>query len=340
MPSRSELKRLLISLLPVGSEQLYNCDETAYIGGTLSALAGALKDTTTDRFEQLRLEVNPATMVEEIPDWESACGLSNTLLAKFGTEAQRRGAVWSVLREHGSFSLEDIRAAVQPYLQYADPSQIQIVETDRAALRSQHTYRNTTPLVVGTNTVEGTVIRVMDDPKVSSAGAIVRFNFTGVLDEVQFFLGSPTGPPFSKAWESGFLGIGAVTGENYTLFAREMAGAPINGEWVLYVRTGSTGATINSWSIFVEGIGVNFDNASPPRRIGEGLGAVIYEFVVVADPALLGAGYDLEGAYKAIQKMKPAHTRGNIVLKNVVMGGGLCAIPDEPETIPDRCLPC
>ena len=88
-----------------------------------------------------------------------------------------------------------------------------------------------------------------------------------------------------------------------------------------------------------QGLGVNYDAATPPNRIGEGLGAALFEFLVIADPALLGTGYDIEGAFKAIQRVKPAHVLGSIVVKNTVMGGGLLAIPDEPTTLPSRSIP-
>lgn len=337
MRTRADIKALLISLLPAGSEQLYALENTDNIGGTLYALAGALKDTATDRVEALRREVNPATIVEKIPDWEQACGLSNTALAKFGTPLQRRNAVLSVLREHGSFNLDDIRAAVQPYFLYADPSQIQIVETYQPYLAALHTYANPTPLVLGPSATGSRLVKVLDDPRVSPAGAQVLIGLSGVLDEIGFVLTAPDGR--AKVFAPGYLGRGTVAVVAYILYAAEMVGAAIRGTWTLAMTTGpSAGATLTNWSLYVEGLGVNFDNASPPNRIGEGLGAAMFQFGVVADPALLGAGYDLEGAYRAVQKVKPAHTIGVILSKNVL--GGICPIPDDPPTIPDRVIAC
>lgn len=336
---QQEIRRLLISLLPAGSEDLYDLETSAYIGRLATALAGALKETVSDRLDQLRLEVNPSTVEESIPDWESAGGLAHTILATFGTDEQRRNAILSLLREHGSFSLDDIRAAVQPYFLYADPSQIEIVEPDRAAQQAAHTYSYASPMTATfpLNSASSSV-SVADDPRVSPAGAIVNINFTGDLGEVRFRLTAPDG--YVKLWLPGWLGSGAVVAETYTLFAPEMAGRRILGNWTLTVTAGATvNATVNSWSVFVEGLGVNYDGATPPNRIGEGLGAALFEFLVVADPALLGTGYDIEGAYATIQKIKPAHVLGNVVVKNTVMGGGLLAIPDEPTTLPDRSIP-
>lgn len=328
MPSRGDLKTLLVSLFPAGSEQLYDLDNGANIGGILYSLAGALKDTATDRVDELRLQVNPSTMVDP-SGWEQACGLSNTVLAKFGTTEQRRNAVLSVLREHSSFSLDDIRAAVQPYFLYADPSQIEIVETDRAALTALHTYVGST-LSVGANASGSASITIPDDGFIY-AGDNVLITVTGYLDEVTFSLNTIAGGLWS--WPRGYLGTGSVTAQAFTLRTGPYFTFLSPQPCTLTVTTGPSGGATVQWSVFVEMLG-------RPSSLftWQGLGAAMFEFGVVADPALLGAGYDLDGAYRAIQKVKPAHTIGNLIFKNVM--GGLCPIPDDPPTIPDRVIPC
>lgn len=335
--SRDDAKQMLVALLPPGSEQLYALRNTDYIGGTFYGLAKTIKEYGTDRVDQLRLEVNPSTIVEKIPDWEEACGLVNTPIARFGTIAQRRNAILGVLREHSSFSLADVRAAVQPFLLYANPEDIEILETDRVLLQAAHTYTNSTPLVVPPLTLAESTITVLDDPRVSPAGAIANIDYTGDFSDSQFSLVGPSGGFAIKTWYPGDFGTGPVVNGIRTLFAREMAGFPIRGNWKISCNSVS-GGTLNSWSLFVEGLGVNFDTAIPPNRIGQGLGSAIYEFVVIVDMTKVGTGYDLGGLYKAIQKVKPAHVLGNYVVKNTI--AGLCAIPDEPETIPDRSIPC
>lgn len=336
--TQAELKQLLVSLLPAGSEDLYDLDNSANLGRTLNALAGTLKEVVADRVDQLKLEVNPSTIVEDVPDWEDACGLSATDLARFGTLEQRRNAVLSVLREHGSFSIPDLQAGLAPYLLYTDPSAIEIIETDRAALRTAHTYSDSTPLVVGALSTASRRLNVLDDPRVSPAGAQVSINLTGNLAELRFTLTAPDGT--QRLWPVRFLGDGAVTGQIYTLYAPELAGVAIRGNWTLSLTTGASGATLNSWSLFVEGLGVNLTGPPPypPGRNGEGLGAAMFQFLVMVDPTLLGTGYDLGGAYRAIQRLKPAHVLGNYGLKSQY--GDNCAIPDDPQTLPDRCLPC
>ena len=57
--TQADAKRLLISLLPAGSEDLYALDNTDFIGGVLYSLAGVVKDYGTDRMEALVSELNP-----------------------------------------------------------------------------------------------------------------------------------------------------------------------------------------------------------------------------------------------------------------------------------------
>lgn len=331
--SREEAKALLISLLPPGSEQLYELANTAVIGGTLYGLAGALKDVLLDRVEQLHLELNPSTMVEKIPDWESACGLTNTPIAKFGTVDQRRNAVLAVLRTSGSFSYDDIRAIVQPYFLYADPNQIQIVETDRAALRTMHTYSYTTPETIppGSSRVYGVV--VSDDPRVSPAGAHLGITLTGYVGDVFLTLTGPDGTQVT--WAGGTLPPSSVTAQAFDLGAPAFAGKALRGTWTLRVQTISAPLTMTRWSVFVEGIGVNFDTAVPPHRIGEGLGAAMFEFLVVADPGLLGTGYDLQAAQRSLSRWKPAHTNGTVMMSTMLS----YAIPDTASATPDAGIP-
>lgn len=334
--SRDEAKQLLVSLLPAGSDQLYDLANTAVIGGTLYGLAGALKQVLLDRIEQLHLELNPSTMTEKIPDWESACGLTNTPIARFGTLDQRRNAVLAVLRTSGSFSYDDIRAIVQPYFLYQDPSQIVILETSRAALRTAHTYSYTTPESIPAASSRLYGVIVPDSPRVSPAGAHLLCNLTGYVGDVAMVLGAPDGTLVS--FPAGTLPPLTVTAQGYDLCAPGFAGKAIKGTWTLGVRTASAPLTLNSWAVFVEGLGVIYDTAMPPNRIGQGLGAPMFEFAVFADPALLGTGYDLVGAQRSITRWKPAHTQGFIATANPM--GGICAIPDTTSAIPDIAFAC
>ena len=65
MRSQAQIKQTLIDLLPPGAEDLYALGNQDGIGGTLNALAGAPKETLSDRIDQLRAEVNPSTELDE-----------------------------------------------------------------------------------------------------------------------------------------------------------------------------------------------------------------------------------------------------------------------------------
>ncbi|MFO0578707.1 MAG: putative phage tail protein [Polyangia bacterium] len=338
-PSRDEVRRLLISLLPAGSEELYDLSRSAYIGGSLDALAGALQQTLTDRIEVLRQEVNPATMAEQLPQWEQACGLAYSPVALFGTLQQRRDAVLAVLRTSGSFSLDDIRAIIEPYFRYASSADIEILETPRASLTAAHTYVGTGPVTVPIFAPGRISVTVLDDPAVSPAGATAFVLLTtNRADRMVFSLQGPDG--FLVVFPSGWLSAVpyAVTNVLFTLYAPSFAGKKIQGTWTLSFSNLADSATVTSWALFVEGIGVNYDRASPPNRIGEGLGASIFEFAVVADPAKLGDGFDLEGAQRALSHWKPAHTFGTVVQISPVTSA-VGAIPDTVNAIPDRAVP-
>jgi hypothetical protein len=180
--TQAELKRLLISLLPEGSADLYALENTDIIGGQLNALAGTLKDTLADRFDAAVRNLNPATADENIPTWEAATGLSNSKTALYGTSAQRRNAYLAVLRMRGAFALDDIRAILQPYFLYADASQIEILEADRGAQRTAHTYAG---VAIGPAPLVSDNVIVSDDPRVSPAGVILQFEITTTrLDSV------------------------------------------------------------------------------------------------------------------------------------------------------------
>ena len=342
-PSREDVKALLVSLLPAGSDQLYDLSESAYIGGTFSGLAGALKDTLYDRIAVLRDEVNPSTVAELIPEWEQACGLAYTPIALYGTTEQRRNAVLAALRmSGGSFSLDEIRSIVQPYFLYADPSQIVILEADRLALRNAHTYLN----FFGTRTAgagfkwEGFPIDVLDGPRISAAGATVTITVTtNRLEGVEISLISPSGAKVT--WPAGWLARDptAVTLEAYRFFAPQLAGLPIKGEWNLGFVNYLDSVSLHGWGVFVEGTGVSYGGGTPPARLGEGLGAGIYNFAVVADPAKLGVGYDLVGAQRALSRWKPAHVNGRVV-SILPMTSTICATPDTTTATPGLAIPC
>ncbi len=334
--TQEEVKRLLISLLPEGSEDLYALGNGDVIGGILNSLGGSLKDTITDRYDALVRNLNPSTMDEATPDWEAATGLSNAPIAIYGTANQRKQAVLAALRTRGAFSLDDIRAILQPYFLYVDSSQIPLIEPDRAALKTAHTYAGSalgpSPLCRGS-------VTVLDDPRVSPAGAIANFTITTArLDAVIVTLQAPDGrfgqrPEFYLDTEQT-----TVTAQTYRVCFPELRGAAIKGAWTLeLVSAAGVNITVSAWSVYVEGLGFSYAG-TPPVPVSQGLGAAMFDFVAVADPTKLGTGYDLDGAQRSLTRWKPAHTQGGIT--QLSAAGTVCAIPDTTNAIPDNAVPC
>jgi len=58
----------------------------------------------------------------------------------FGTLEARRRAVISRLREYGPPTIPMIQSVLAPLFDYSDPADVVVLECDRAALRTAHTY--------------------------------------------------------------------------------------------------------------------------------------------------------------------------------------------------------
>jgi hypothetical protein len=332
----AESIRRIKELFPSGSQDLYDWDTTkAWFFGFFNGLGAIAKEAVIDPVEALPAELCPATTTNLATEWEDALGLANTKTAQSGTIEQKRAGILSFLRMSGTFALDDIRAIVQPYFLYADPSQIQIIETDRAALETANTVAG---VALGPAAVVSGSVTILDDPRVSPAGAILNFSLTTTrLDLVTVILTGPDGtvgirsaPFLSQDPES-------ITGVTFRVNFPEFASKQINGTWSVQISTPTVNVTIPSWSLFVEGLGMNFVGA-PPVPNGEGLGAPVFEFLVVAEEDKLGTGYDLQEAQRSITRWKPAHTLGGIGF--IPSGGTLCAIPDTLGAIPDLAVPC
>jgi hypothetical protein len=331
-----EATSILLQGLPPGVEDAWDFKAGPLISRLMHGAGRAHRLTCLEFIEQLRTETNPLTMVLDVDRWEAAFGLSQTWAAQQGTPQQRQAQVLSAWRRSAVATFNNIRAIVQPYFNYTDPSQIQIVETDRDQLTRAHTYPMTTtptgiPVAISPNSVS---VTVLDGPACSDAGAQVFLNLDGHLGEIEFTLWGPAGPPNQTVhFRAGYFGSGVVSGFDLRLDVPEFAWQPIGGLWQLFFLShGPDAGTLNSASLFVEGEGRNADDS-------EGLGAAIFEWAVVFDPALVapGAAADLKGALAALRAIAPAHTLVNLVLK----GGGLfgAAIPDTSSAIPDEGIP-
>lgn len=330
MTTLAEVRQALLAAFPEGFRDYIDTDEPGNVGKFITGAAQAWKAAGFDQVDRMYLEISPLACIEKVPDWEGACGLSETPIAQFGTIDQRRAAYLAKLRESGTSSIPDIQTAVQPFLMYQDQSQIQVLEADRIALQTAHTYTMGALVLGASSTGLQNFTPVLDDPRVGAAGAIVTLQLTANLDEFRFSIEGPDGT--TATFGPNYLGDGSIVGGDFTVRSKLFVGKRIKGTWSLRIQTGpSAGATLHNATLFVEGLGRNPDGS-------EGLEANIHEFVVFADPALLGTGYDIEGANRTVQRIKPAHTRGAVTLGSAA--GDACAIPDTVSAIPDRAIPC
>src|SRR5512146_2647759 len=102
--SLTEVRSLLLQLWPPG--RLYDWStRTSNVSRFLDALAEAIKTFGYDLVDRLRRELNPATTVEKLVDWEEALGLLGSYTARNGSIAQRQAAVVGKLREFGALTV-------------------------------------------------------------------------------------------------------------------------------------------------------------------------------------------------------------------------------------------
>ena len=309
-PAERDAFDLILSLWPPGAwHELYDVDNPrADIRLFFGVVAQALAGSATTPLANLRVEVNPATAVERLPDWEAALGLPATRRPP-DTTAGRQAAVVSKLREFGSYSLPEIRAIVGPLLGYADPTVLLVVETNRAALRALHPYAGTGAVHVtaATSPVAQAAI-VADDGVVSVGGVRVRLNgfavAGGALDgSVSVRLDGPDGT--LKVWTQPELQASASP---LTLRTTAFNGKPIIGTWTLRIFTGVNDIDATSWDLFVEG--ARLDSSR-----NDGRGAEVFYFGCYADATLEGAAApsDRDAARRVLQRIRPAHTRSTVL---------------------------
>lgn len=345
-PTVAEVRGWLLSLLPPGAERIYSLAEgDGGIGDYFGAMAAAVKARGTDLVATLRREINPATADGKLPDWEAATGLSQSRISQGGTVAQRQAQLVSKLRESGASFLDNIRAAVNPYFDYVDWHDIQIIECDRSALTAIHTYAFPTGTIPALGTYNGNAT-VFDQEVTSHGGAHVWVNITHpAIQGLRVDLTPPSLAVTYTLADTGDLGTGNAVDQQFELWCAECEGQSVAGNWLLSIIDSSNNAgSVNVGGgpptrlseIFVEGVG---REPVPPFGDVQGLGAQQFEFAVVFDPALSNiTAPDLMGARAAVKRIQPAHTVGYVV--QVMSGGSLCSIVDDASALVNGCLAC
>lgn len=82
-----DIRSLLLQLWPPG--RLYDWSTpTSNVSRFLDALAESIKKFGYDVVDRLRRELNPATAVDKLPDWENALAVASSYTARNGTVAQ------------------------------------------------------------------------------------------------------------------------------------------------------------------------------------------------------------------------------------------------------------
>lgn len=322
--TRDDVRENVVGLLPPGARDLYDLGTSSSIVYNLfDAVAACLKQYGFDYVDLLRLEINPATCFQKLPDWERVFGM-----AARGTVLQRINAVISRLRESGASTRPLIRAIVGPLLGYVDPSALEIIECSRSALDALTAYFWPTGAIPGAGDYNE-VVAVGDAANVSQAGVRMELYITHAdVSQLLFALTAPTGE--QKQWS---LPPGAAAGDLFVLRSPFHAGVPITGNWNLIISNSGAGGTVDGGSLIrVDGIGRD-------ARGIDALGAEIFKYAVLSDPALEGVNGnapDFVAARAAIARLNPSHCQGYLV--RAMDGGGNYAIVDDPNCIVDMCI--
>jgi len=325
-----DVRQVLMDLFPPGAGNLYDFDPGGDAYNLIAAIADGLKLYGYDLADILRTEIDPATAVNNLARWEAVLGLGQSWITRFGTVPQRQAQIVARLRESGSFSRENIKAILGPILGYADPSQLEIVECDRAQLTIAHEYDVPSAAIPGPGSYLQN-ITVRDQAEVSAAGAQVTMVITHATPaDLEVVLQTPNAVAETL---SAPFGTAALVGATRVLYFRTLAGEDCGGTWQLAVNnSGGNAGTVDAGGVlFVEGIGYDGGN--------EGLGRAIFQWAVLVDPTLAGVTHpaDYPTARQVLERIKPAHTQVWLVLKNDA--GGDAGIWGNPTNSTwDGCL--
>lgn len=328
-----ELREEIIGAMPPDVTDVIDFDEGDIPGDLVTAEAQLFLVRGIEDVEALRREAMPLTVLEDLPEWEAVTGNTESEITRNGTPEERRAQLISRLRERGATTVAMVRAVMQPFLRYADPTQIIVREVSRNDLRAKHTR-----LWTGLQTFPPQAVitwKVRDDARVSRAGAQVDLLInTTDLARITATLRAPDATPVVLT----NIGRGPRSGlePNVRLYFKAHAGNVIYGTWQLTLDSSNIGDTVERAELFVEGEGRDSKGYN-------GLGAMKAQWGVVVEEDKLGAGADLRGARAALRRINYA-TRASFLIRRTrgagaLPPGNLVAIPDNPGAIPDACIP-
>lgn len=312
----------LVSGFPSGFAQSQDLDHADGFGPELRAIAALCKQAGIDLVAALRRNATPVRAdAPRIAEWEETLGLRPRPAA---TLEQRRAAVTARHRERGPCTYALVRAVLGPLLDYANPSQLEILEVDRDVLRGLLTY-GATGLPSGSPFTAN--ITVVDVAQIGPPGVQLDVILTTTdLAALGVQVTSPDGRIVTKL----NFARGPAVLEQIRVYLPEMAGAQAGGVWKILLNSGVPMTTFAGLQLFAEGFGRSSSGS-------DGLGSVIFEWVVVADPALMGPNADLQAARDALQRINYATRRGTLVVKPTATT--YAPYPDTPLAIPNLFIP-
>lgn len=319
--TQDDARKYLIGLLPPGADRLYDLQPGGDVFKLFDAIAAVFKQYGFDLLDRLRQELFPSKASDKLPDWEGFLGVARFFVARFGTLMQRQQGVVSKIRERGAFTDPNTSSIIAPLLGYFATTPLEILRCDRSALRLLHTYQTPLTSIPNATTVDQTLY-VVDGGKVSAAGPRLTLEF-GAAGPFDFVITLESPDSSSKSWS-----LTNVDGAMLkSLFAGELAGAGITGNWLVRIANTSGVALPVITSLFVEGIARNQNTAG-----------AAWHWAVYADPALVGqAGFsDFEAVESAIARIKHTHDVGRLVTSKEPWPGVESGLH---SSIPARCIP-
>lgn len=266
-----DIRDELIAGMPEGFVDLFDMADPDGPGPLFTALGAVLAETAIDRLDDLRDQLSPMSCSSDtLSEWEAALALSPSRLARAGSLAQRRAQVIARMREWGAPTLDLIRRVVYSYLGYTSPADVVILESDRDALRTLHTYRWTGSRSIGPVSTD---LIVADGGTVGPGGAAVDLCCS--TDELASFavtVYAPDGTLYSRVG----VGRGALTTGRAWASVTSGTAVVLNSAWgdgssVWFV--GASG-TILRW----DGAAIQAETSGTPNSLNAvwGGGAAVY----------------------------------------------------------------
>lgn len=330
MATAEELQQALIGAFPPGTHDRIDWEGTP--GNHLLAISQTVLAKAVAPVDELIANACPLTATSDrLRDWERALGLSGSRTARFGALEARRRAVIARLREYGPPTIPMIQSVVAPLLDYADPTELVILEASRTDLRAAHTY---TGVLTSASTALSCVYawRAFDDGRLSDSGVQLDVTLThGDLTKLSVLVTAPSGETATAT----VFGRGAAAGDTIRVCLPDMAAASVMGIWTAQFNASSGAGTVDAVEVFVEGAGR--DSSGRP-----GLSAAKFELGVVYEADKSSGSADIDAARAAIARITYATRISALILREadgVLPAGEYTFLPDDDNAIPDAIIP-